>query len=348
MMPRSILYILITICLVCLAQTGHAQEQPSDSTGLSFVVLGHSYPLWFGGSEQDIERVLQAIADCEPDVLILTGDVLGGSGVWMAWPTHWNRDDAVHTSIQRQWEHVEAILNRLGIPVWFVPGGHDTSSRLPDQQRIIEAMFQERHGPLYYSKTLNGYSFIALNSTPYLTRKPYTLDEVQLEWLDQTLAANPEVPKILLLHHPLWYSDLNIHPGNAIMGQTPWMETVHPKLRQSNVLAAFAGDGGGGAGAGGINKGSMFYENRDGLLYYLSGIGLNTGATFLHVQARGKVLDVHPYYLDMDFSYIGNRPALLRRLEAEALVPAFGWGFLCACVICGLIFIFFRRRKARH
>jgi len=102
-----------------------------------------------------------------PDVTIVTGDL-------------------VDHGEPEEYEHLRALLAPLSMPVFVIPGNHDT------RQSLREAFRSERYFPddgyLYYAIDDYPLRLIALD-TLVTGKHQGSLDDKQLAWLDATLAA---------------------------------------------------------------------------------------------------------------------------------------------------------------
>ncbi len=109
-----------------------------------------------------------------PDAVIVTGDVAS-------------------TPADDEYAEARSILDRLGAPLYPVPGNHDDGAAL------------RRHfdppGAVSYAVGLGPLRLVALDST-----RPGSdggrLDPARLEWLEATLAADASTPTLLAMHHP--------------------------------------------------------------------------------------------------------------------------------------------------
>jgi len=148
-----------------------------------------------------------------PDVTVVTGDL-------------------VDHGEPEEYEHLRALLAPLSMPVFVIPGNHDT------RQSLREAFRSERYFPddgyLYYAIDDYPLRLIALD-TLVTGKHQGSLDDKQLAWLDATLAAQPDRPTIILMHHPpfttgITYMD-NYNLDNAaalaaVIGRHPQIERI--------------------------------------------------------------------------------------------------------------------------
>ena len=319
-------------------------EQSSLRRGVSFVVLSHIYPLLFGGDPSDMDRMLNEIRNCSPDILILTGDIIKGSWNVREWkPEMFEDNEALRESLNAQWDYVYSVFERLNIPVWIAPGNHDISSYIPGYREITRDVFSHRVGEPFHAKRFGDYDFIFLNTVlSDAEKETYGLDEKQIQWLRGGIGSPLLKTGFVFLHHPLWYGGLQIQPGNVNMEASGWMQEVHPYLREK-VKYVFAGDGG-------DRWNFLFYEIRDDVHYYVNGSG-RSGVSFLHVVAGEDGIQVKPHFLDIQ-SVKPQRMDTeknLMRVGLKKIVFVFHnkffWlGVIAACIPLGLtIFILMRK-----
>jgi Icc protein len=127
-----------------------------------------------------VERVVEAIrALPNPlDAVLVSGDLA---------------DDGSPESYGRARE----LLERLGAPVYVLPGNHD------DRGRLREAFALPGAGeePINYTAEIGELRLVLLDSiVPGRDAGEYS--EERLRWLDETLSERPEAPTLLALHHP--------------------------------------------------------------------------------------------------------------------------------------------------
>ncbi|EMY33950.1 metallophosphoesterase domain-containing protein [Arthrobacter crystallopoietes BAB-32] len=99
------------------------------------------------------------------------------------------------------------LAGMLNGPARFLPGNHDLDFDAVDSAHNFDT-FRAQLGPEYYSYDAGKAHVVALNTVEYPTKQPaakgdYTgsLDEKQLEWLRNDIAAVPENKLIVLAAH---------------------------------------------------------------------------------------------------------------------------------------------------
>lgn len=113
-----------------------------------------------------------------PDAVVVTGDL------------------ADHAA-DAEYEVVREMLASIGAPFHVLPGNHD-------DRRALHRHFGVPGGdgePVQYAVDLGPLRLLVLDSTRP-GEDSGALDGGRLEWLDAELAAAPDVPTLLALHHP--------------------------------------------------------------------------------------------------------------------------------------------------
>ncbi len=117
--------------------------------------------------------------DPQPDAVLATGDL-------------------VESGSPAEYQHLRHIVAPLRAPLWLLPGNHDDVSALREA-------FPERSelaGGGFIRFVIEGPVRVVCLDSSRPDEEGGRLDAGQLEWLDATLAAAPNVPTIVALHHP--------------------------------------------------------------------------------------------------------------------------------------------------
>jgi 3',5'-cyclic AMP phosphodiesterase CpdA len=139
----------------------------------------HAGAVW-GGADADaalaaaVESVRRLPA--RPDAVLVTGDL------------------AEH-GMEVEYELARTLLASLGLPVRVLPGNHD------DRAALRSAFDLSGDGPVQYAADLGPLRLVALDTT-VPGEDGGRLDGERLAWLDAALAAGPEQPTLLAMHHP--------------------------------------------------------------------------------------------------------------------------------------------------
>jgi Icc protein len=118
--------------------------------------------------------------DPAPDVAVVTGDL-------------------VDTGAAEEYAHLRALLAPLKMPVFVIPGNHDAREEL--RQAFAADGYLPRDGFLHYTIEDWPLRLVALD-TLIPGAVGGELCRERLLWLDRTLAAAPQQPTAILMHHP--------------------------------------------------------------------------------------------------------------------------------------------------
>jgi len=136
---------------------------------------------WF--DDQSVPRFAAAVESVravrsQPDAVLLSGDL------------------ADHAT-DEEYEHLRELLAPLQAPVYVLPGNHD-------DRRALHRHFGVPGGdgePVRYSVDLGPLRLVVLDTTRP-GEASGALEGDQLSWLDAELAAAPDKPTLLTMHHP--------------------------------------------------------------------------------------------------------------------------------------------------
>jgi 3',5'-cyclic-AMP phosphodiesterase len=105
--------------------------------------------------------------------------------------------DLAENGLDAEYEQVLELVGALDLPVYALPGNHDDRDRL--RRRFGISGFDG--APVQYTAELGPLRLVCMDSTlPGHDRGE--LDQQRLEWLDRELAAAPDTPTMLAMHHP--------------------------------------------------------------------------------------------------------------------------------------------------
>jgi 3',5'-cyclic-AMP phosphodiesterase len=105
--------------------------------------------------------------------------------------------DLSEASADAEYEQVLELLAPLRAPIFVLPGNHDDRAALR-RHFAVPGVDGE---PVNYSADLGGLRLVVLDTTRP-GENPGTLDDERLAWLDAELAAAPDLPTVLAMHHP--------------------------------------------------------------------------------------------------------------------------------------------------
>lgn len=137
-----------------------------------------------GGMREDIfAEAIKKLNLMQPEFVISVGDLIDG---YTEDPNVWNK----------QWDEFDALVNKLAMPFYYVPGNHDTSNEL------LTTAWRERHGKDYYHFTHKNVLFIVLNTDEL---ENGGISKKQINYVTKVLQDNQKVRTTLLfMHRPLW------------------------------------------------------------------------------------------------------------------------------------------------
>lgn len=150
----------------------------------------HLTDLHIGTSDDDhlhsdtVETLRQVLALVKtvtprPEFVVASGDLT-------------NRGDAESFRVLKR------MMADIDVPVIYALGNHDTRPGFYEGMEI-EASAPE--APYDHDCTVGGIHIVTLDSsTPGLIGG--TIDPAQFEWLERTLDSHPELPKLIVSHHP--------------------------------------------------------------------------------------------------------------------------------------------------
>jgi predicted phosphodiesterase len=147
----------------------------------------------------------------QPEFVMCVGDLVQG-----------NTD--TEAQLEAQWNEFDAIVGKLSMPFFFVPGNHDVSNT-----EWGKAVWKRRHGPLYYHFVYRDVLFLCLNTDDDSLAH---FSEAQLTFVENTLNEFANVRwTFLFFHKPVWTyeepsgwdrieTDLSDRPYTVFAGHT--------------------------------------------------------------------------------------------------------------------------------
>lgn len=239
----------IAAILSVLVGGAHAQQP------YRFAVVGHTR----GGPEQGdlpLAQLDELVADLRGqrlDFVVLTGDLIYGD-----FNALYSGDPVDADAVRADWDAVDAIFDRIGVPVHRAPGNHDV------WDEVTRDIWIERYGPLQSSFAHGTSRFLLLNSCWYPSpgttgRSPekyirgIQMDTDEVEFIRREMDAAASAEHVFaFLGHMLWWHDW-----------AEWWTDVHPLLAAGPTRAVFAGD---------LGPWKFSHTERDGVHYIQSAV----------------------------------------------------------------------------
>lgn len=98
-----------------------------------------------------------------------------------------------------EYAHLAALIAPLRMPVYLLPGNHDTREGL--RAGFPGHAYLGTDGPVHYAVDIGTVRLLALD-TSVPGKSHGELDEAQLRWLDDALAQCAGRPTVIAMHHP--------------------------------------------------------------------------------------------------------------------------------------------------
>jgi 3',5'-cyclic-AMP phosphodiesterase len=183
------------------------------------ILLAQLSDLHIGANENGVDPVprLEAVVETvrslpnQPDAALVSGDL-------------------THDGGEPEFSLAREILKRLEAPLHVMPGNHD------DRALLREAFDLPGEGsePVNYAVDVGELRLVVFDSN-VPGQDPGRYDPEHLRWLDSELAAQPDRPTLLAMHHPPLatavreWDGINLEPGQreALAG----VVARHPQLR---------------------------------------------------------------------------------------------------------------------
>jgi 3',5'-cyclic-AMP phosphodiesterase len=105
--------------------------------------------------------------------------------------------DITENAADAEYEKARELLERLGAPLHVLPGNHDDRAALRRHFDLPGADGE----PVNYAADLGPLRLVVVDTT-HPGEDWGALDEERLAWLDRQLAAEPDAPTVLAMHHP--------------------------------------------------------------------------------------------------------------------------------------------------
>jgi hypothetical protein len=130
------------------------------------------------------EDAVDKLVKLQPEFVLCVGDLIGG----------YTRDPA---QANAEWDAMEAIIARLPMKFFYVPGNHDISN--PEMLEV----WKKRRGDPWYGFVHERVLFLVLHTEDILRGG---IGPEQAEFVRRTLAAHTDVRwTLVFMHRPLWF-----------------------------------------------------------------------------------------------------------------------------------------------
>lgn len=251
--------IFTSIVVLCEPAVGKSQDE------YTILVAGHAYGAHAGTNIGLHPPLIKKLSEEKDSVsaLILTGDI-------------------VNYSTTASWQQVDKEISTLGLTAFYVMGNHDDNA-------TGKAVFNAKHGGLYYSFKIQNDLYIVLNST----ESDRSISPTQLQFLKNTLLdAGSDCHKVFIFFHEvIWNSHekYKLVRSNSrsryaqIKDVSNFWTEVFPVLTaiSDKNFYLFSGDVGGNPDAI-----SAFYDKWQNVSLLSSGMGEVADENYLKVKIR--------------------------------------------------------------
>jgi 3',5'-cyclic-AMP phosphodiesterase len=155
-----------------------------------------------------------------PDLVLITGDL-------------------VDEGARESYSLLRQILSMLRVPFYMVPGNHDHKKSLQEtfpDHRYLQTGIEEQ-GRHYYCFALESHP-LRLIGLDTVTPGEHGggLGAIRLGWLEQTLAARPDFPTLLFMHHPPFASAIGHMDKEVFRGWRAFESLISRHLQVERIL----------------------------------------------------------------------------------------------------------------
>lgn len=147
-----------------------------------------------------------------PDVVVVTGDLTDHGG-------------------PEEYANLRTLLAPLEMPAYLIPGNHDSREAL--RAAFGDAEYLPKDGFLHY--VVNDYPLrIVALDTHIPGQHPGELCAERLDWLDSALAAAPDKPTVVMMHHPPFATGIEHMDRSALRQPEAFAAVVarHPQIER--------------------------------------------------------------------------------------------------------------------
>ncbi|GAA0781557.1 phosphodiesterase [Roseibium denhamense] len=163
------------------------------------------------------ERAMAALRALQPrpDAVVITGDLT-------------DRSDPREYAVARN------LLARLDLPVFIVPGNHDSTDDMRREMDAFLGPVNANTGKICYSTDIGDIRLVALDT--HMPGKPTgEIGKDQLLWLQKELSAHPK-PTLIALHHPPALSGIAHMDAIGLIDAPALAEVIQPHAHVERLL----------------------------------------------------------------------------------------------------------------
>jgi 3',5'-cyclic AMP phosphodiesterase CpdA len=161
---------------ISVAKPWTSTDFTNDPAAFQFIIIGDRT----GGAnaEQTFALAVEQFNLLQPEFIINVGDMIEG----------YSEDKA---ELNAEWDEVDAMLGRLDMPFFRVPGNHDIANK------VAQEVWQERHGATYYYFRYKDVLFLVLDSEDPPREAPEGIKE-KLELYNRLQVEDPPKAQAML------------------------------------------------------------------------------------------------------------------------------------------------------
>jgi 3',5'-cyclic AMP phosphodiesterase CpdA len=146
--------------------------------------------------------------------------------------------DLVDRGSADEYAHLQQLLAPLTCPVWLMPGNHDSVEAMrlafPDHAELKPVSDAALSPFVLWEREVAGIRLIALDTV--VAGAPHgALCKHRLDWLDRTLAAAPQQPTVVAMHHPPFATGIGHMDGMGLRQGSDGLADVlrrHPQVER--------------------------------------------------------------------------------------------------------------------
>jgi 3',5'-cyclic-AMP phosphodiesterase len=153
-----------------------------------------------------------AALDPAPDIVVATGDLTDAGG-------------------PEEYELLRELLAPLKQPVYLIPGNHDEREAM--RRAFADVGYLPASGFLHYTVEDHPLRVVALD-TLVPGEAGGRLCEQRLRWLEDALAAAPECPTLIIMHHPPFVTGIAYMDRMGLSGAAEFAAVLsrHPQVER--------------------------------------------------------------------------------------------------------------------